>query len=130
MHDVALENLSGWILPDGSWRPVEEWWHVSALYDYISEGLLFARTEEYKNTLNNGDETKIRHFAATIGLVKIGKNIIDAYNINSAQLKTIQELYNLCKPETELEWLQENGKRTFITVEKIMKCKKIPNSFV
>jgi hypothetical protein len=125
MADPALDQLSGWILPDGTWRPVEEWWHISALYDYISEGLEFAIQEEFQVTLNEGDESKIRHVASLSGLVKIGKRVIDAYSISSEQLKTIQDLYALCQPETEIEWLQEGGKSTVYSVSKLQKLRRM-----
>jgi hypothetical protein len=125
MADPALEQLSGWILPDGSWRPVEEWWHVSALYDYISEGLDFALTDFFQSTLKEGDEAKIRDMASKAGLVKVGKRIIDAYVISTLQLRTLQEIYALCSPDTELEWLQEGGVSTVLVVSKLLKLRKM-----
>jgi hypothetical protein len=40
-------------------------------------------------------------------------------------LRTLQEIYALCQPETELEWLQEGGTSVLYTVDKLLKLRRL-----
>jgi hypothetical protein len=122
---TKLQDLSGWILPDGSWKPAEEWWHVSVLYDLETEQCN-ALTEDLKAALKSGDEALIRRSAANAGFIKISRQQLDLVSLNLNQLRTIQHLLELMNPDEELTLLLEHGHRQKkISVERMLKLRSV-----
>ena len=121
---INIAELSGWILPDGTWIAVEEWWHLSALFDLRDTGMTPLTTKDSLTVLAGGDEAQIRHHVAELGFVKISRSLIDAYTLSSSQLRTLQELLEFCDLESELGLLQSaNAEIKQISVARILKLK-------
>ena len=121
---INIVELSGWILPDGTWMAVEEWWHLSALFDLRDTGMTPLTTKQSLAVLAGGDEAQIRHHVAELGFVKISRSLIDAYTLSSSQLRTLQELLEFCDLESELGLLQSaNAEIKQISVARILKLK-------
>jgi len=38
LDNKYLNEISGWILTDGKWHPIDEWWHINAIYDLKETG--------------------------------------------------------------------------------------------
>lgn len=122
---TKIQELSGWILPNGSWKPAEEWWHVSVLYDLESEHCS-ALNSELKAALKSGDEAQIRRSAANSGFIKVSRQQIDLISLNLSQLRTIQRLLELMNPDDELTLLLEHGHRQKkISVERMLKLRSV-----
>jgi hypothetical protein len=122
VSDIA--ELSGWILPDGTWIAVEEWWHLAALFDMRDTGMEILCTEESLRVLASGDEGQIRHHVATLGFVKLSRKIVDAYSLSNGQLRTLQGLLQFCDLESEFGLLQEaNTEIKPVSVDRVMKLK-------
>ncbi|MEY2987805.1 MAG: hypothetical protein RJB13_1326 [Pseudomonadota bacterium] len=122
---TKLQELSGWILPDGSWKPAEEWWHVSVLYDLESEQCT-ALNEELRGALKSGDEALIRRSAANSGFIKISRQQLDLISLNLNQLRTIQRLLELMNPDEELTLLLDHGHRQKkMSVERMLKLRSV-----
>ena len=120
-----LRALSGWILPDGSWQPAEEWWHVSALYD-LTEQVPNHFTPELHAALKSGDESKIRRAASEAGFVKISRQQIDLVRFTLQQLRTLQRLVELFDHDAEIMVLLEHGNRQKnIRIERLIKFKSV-----
>ena len=120
----TLQAISGWILPNGTWREVPEWWHLTVLYDLRDEGLDILQGEQVQRWLNAGDEGEIRHEAAKLGLVKVSRSSIDAYTMNDAQLVTLQGLFDCCSLEDEVTIIIEGGASRRWSITRILKLKK------
>lgn len=125
MHGVTrIEHLSGWLLPEGDWIAVEEWWHISALYDLRDTGYAPLATEASRIVLEAGEEAAIRHHVATLGLIKISRKMIDAYMMNGAQLRTLKGLLEVCDLEAELGLLTgHNGQVRNVSVSRLLKLR-------
>lgn len=125
MHGVtSLQSLSGWILPCGTWQAVQEWWHVSALFDLRQAGLEALQCEDSERVLASGDEALIRDFAARKGLAKVSRGMLDAYTLNDAQLATLKSLMEVCDLEEELTLLMEGGAQRSIPVARLLKLRR------
>lgn len=120
---VQNQSLSGWVLPDGTWHPTREWWHISALYELQQENLSELNTPRAKRILKEGCEESIRNFVAEIGFVKISRRQIDASSLNHAQLCTLKNLFNLLSLDEEFLLLMPSGKEKVWPIERIMKLK-------
>lgn len=122
---TELNNISGWILPDGQWRPAEEWWHVSALYDLFEENpQLFSHV--LQDAMKSGDEARIRRAASESGFVKISRQQLDLVSLTVQQLRTLQKLVELIDPEAEFIILLEHGHRQKnIAVERLLKLRSV-----
>lgn len=130
MHGVTdLSGLSGWILPCGSWLAVQEWWHLSALFDLRDEGHTALQGEEARMILDSGDEAIIRDFAARMGFVKISRCVVDAYALSELQLVTLQGLLEVCDLEAELTLLIAGGAQKAITVARLLKLRRASHLF-
>lgn len=117
-------ELSGWILPSGEYQEVEEWWHVSHLYDLKKNGLSELCLPEQSAILDRGDESEIRDMAARIGFVKLSRGEIDAYSMNALQLSTLQDLLELCDPDYEFRILVKAGESIkTLSISRILKLK-------
>ncbi|NBX17433.1 MAG: hypothetical protein EBR09_08720 [Proteobacteria bacterium] len=120
---TEIKVLSGWILPDASWQPAEEWWHVSALYDLLEKKPEYF-TDALKDALSGGDEARIRRSASEAGFIKISRQQFDLLNISNAQLRTLQKLVEYIDPEDEFTVLLEHGMRQkVISVGRLLKLK-------
>jgi hypothetical protein len=122
-----LNNISGWILPEGEWHPTDEWWHINAIYDLRDSGHPNLQAKETKEILLEGDESKIRDHIASLGFIKFSRCQTDGVKLNRKQLSTLQNLLSLCNPEDEIGILGSNGILKFISISRIMKLK---NPFV
>ena len=118
-----LNNISGWILSEGKWYPTDEWWHINAIYDLRDNGHPDLQSNETKEILLEGDESKIRDHIASLGFVKISRSQIDGAKLNRQQLSTLQNLLSLCSPEDEIGILGSNGILKFISISRVMKLK-------
>ena len=122
---TEIKALSGWILPDATWRPAEEWWHVSALYDLQEEKPEFF-SEALKEALTSGDEARIRRSASEAGFIKISRQQFDLLTISVAQLRTLQKLIEYIDPEDEFTVLLEHGMRQkILSVGRLLKLKSV-----
>ncbi|MBX9703332.1 MAG: hypothetical protein K2X39_04185 [Silvanigrellaceae bacterium] len=119
-----LEEICGWILPDGTWLAVEQWWHISAIYDLQEAGYPALQEGDIEKALKKGDEIEIRALLAHQGFIKISRHQVDALNISNKQLQTLQGLLELCNPEDDLEFIQnESYSYKYIKISRIMKLK-------
>lgn len=117
-------KISGWILPDGTFQEVEEWWHVSYLYERRDAGDADLNDAISLEVLTDGDESAVRDLAAKKGYVKISRGEIDAYTMTAAQLRQLQGLLDLCDPEFEFRVLVEGGKTLRnISIGRLMKIR-------
>lgn len=117
-------ELSGWILPHGEFVEVDEWWHVSHLYELREQGFESLNLQENALILDRGDESEIRDMAARLGFVKISRGEIDANGMTNHQLRTLQEALELFDPSFEFRVLIEGGKAIkSISVSRLMKLK-------
>lgn len=122
--DHKQEDLSGWILPDGTWLPVDEWWHIAALYDLRDSGYTALLSLRSESILLGGDEALIRSHAADLGFVKVSRRLLDAYSMNQAQLKTLQEQLIYCDLEAEFGILNgDKGVVRTISVARLLKLR-------
>ncbi|MEN9825178.1 MAG: hypothetical protein RI953_923 [Pseudomonadota bacterium] len=118
-----IKSLSGWILPDGTWQPAEEWWHVSALYDLKDLKPEFFPSA-LTDALKTGDETSIRRAASEAGFIKISRQQFDLVAITIHQLRTLQKLVEYIDPEAEFIVLLEHGNRQKqLSVGRLLKLK-------
>lgn len=122
---LSPAELSGWILPDAQWLAVEEWWHVSCLYELRSSSRVPAlASPEVAAVLDEGDEAKIRDAAARLGFVKVSRGEIDAYGLTDAQLRTLQVQLGDFDPEFEFRILLGGGERIYpISVGLLLKLR-------
>ncbi len=123
-------KISGWLKPEGSFHEVEEWWHISFLYDLRdARDPLFA-DEESEHILQIGDESMVRDLAARKGLVKISRGEIDGYQMNTAQLSSLKDLIELADPEFEFRVLGRSGRELkTMSVGRIQKLRSAQNFF-
>jgi|GEM_PF-621111 len=125
MHGVSnVRELSGWILPDGTWRSVPEWWHISALFDLRDEGHTSLTCQTARATLDSGDEAQIRDLAARRGFAKVSRGMLDAYSFTDTQLATLQDLLEICDLEAELTLLSEDGAQRIVSVARLLKLRR------
>ena len=130
MHGVtSLLELSGWILPDGTWISVQEWWHLSTLFELRDQGYEGLSCTESINALATGDEALIRDLAARKGLAKVSRCVLDAYVFNDAQLATLQGLMELCDLDAELTLLSHGGTQRNISVARLLKLRRAGSLF-
>lgn len=98
-------DICGWILPDGSWHPCPAWKHVLSAKEipWVAE----QRNKHYSlgNAWEKDDEEGFRRALASMGLVKINKQFVDADFLSNAQLTFMQTLYLECNPDCELEFV-------------------------
>ena len=131
MHGVtSLQSLSGWILPCGTWKAVQEWWHLSALFELRDAGHQAFLCAESKGILDSGDEALIRDLAARKGLAKVSRGVLDAYTLNDAQLATLKSLMEVCDLEEELTLLSEGGAQRNIAVARVLKLRRAATLFL
>lgn len=117
-------HISGWILPCGTWKTAQEWWHIVTLYDLKDLGHPTLQSQEAHEIFAQGCETKIREFAAQNGFVKIAHQKIDGLFLNKKQLLCLQDLLLHYDIHTEFEILHGTlGFIKTITVYKILKLK-------
>jgi hypothetical protein len=117
-------DLSGWVLPSGEYQVVEEWWHVSHLYDLKAGGQPELQSQECAEILSRGDESEIRDMASKLGFVKISRGEIDAYSISNEQLVSLQAILELCDPEFEFRLLIKGGESIRpISVARLLKLR-------
>jgi hypothetical protein len=123
------EDLSGWILPDGTWQACEEWWHIPVLYDLRDADHAALTSIEARQILDSGIEEKIRNFAALAGFIRISRNLIDAAGLSHEQLLTLQHLLEFCDLDAEIGLLgpNPNGSVRQVTIERILKTRN-PNA--
>lgn len=127
-------KISGWILPRGEWVEVEEWWHISYLYELKDDpnlpGSEHFQTQQGKEVLKRGDESEIRDFAATVGFVKLSRGEIDSYGMTSKQLTTLKELIEWCDPDFEFRLLIRGGQVVKpIAVDRLLKLRSSTRLF-
>jgi hypothetical protein len=119
-----IQDLSGWLLPDGDWYETSEWWHVAALYDLQGGGFALLQSEETSAILKRGEEAEIRNHVSLLGLIKISRSFIDGTQMNLAQLKTLQVLLEVCDLEAEFRYLSgSDGELRAVSVARILKLK-------
>jgi hypothetical protein len=120
-----IEELSGWILPDGTWHGCEEWWHIPVLYDLRDAQHPALVTEEAIKTLHSGIEEHIRNYASNAGFIRISRKLIDGTALTYEQLQTLQELLEFCDLDAEIGLLgpNPNGAVRQTTVERILKTR-------
>lgn len=119
-----VSECSGWILPEGRFVPVEEWWHVSGLYDLKDQNYPLFQSDIAQKIFQNGNEESIRNFAAQVGLVKIGRGQLDGEKFNEQQLVTLKLLIQFLDPEFEFEILSPSvGLIKKMSVDRILKVK-------
>lgn len=117
-------KISGWILPDGTYKEVEEWWHVSYIYECRDGGDALFQDDESRLVLDGGEEAAIRDLAAKKGFIKISRGEIDGYSMTPQQLRQLQGLLDLCDPDFEFRLLVEGGKvLKSISVARLMKIR-------
>jgi hypothetical protein len=118
-------QLSGWILPDGSWLEVDAWWHLNSLYDLRAQGRVAGLCDpEPAAILDVGDEAAVRDMAARLGFVKISRGEIDAYALLDHQLKTLQHVLEEFDPSFRFRLIIMGGERIdHVSIERIMKLR-------
>jgi hypothetical protein len=126
---TKLQELSGWILPDGKWKEVPEWWHLSALFDLRDEGHPDLQCAESKEILSGGDEALIRDLAARKNFAKVSRCLVDAYALSELQLATLQALLECCDLEAELTVLSFGGVQKTLSVARFLKLKRAHHLF-
>lgn len=125
-----LAQLSGWILPDGTWQACEDWWHLTSLYDLRDEGHNDLTTTDAREVLHRGREDEIRDLAANLGFIRISRSLIDGHALTSAQLQTLQRLIEFCDPDAEVEVLNsKENTRVRMTVARIIKLRNSSHFF-
>jgi len=130
MHGVtSLPELSGWILPDGAWIAVQEWWHLSTLFELRDQGYEPFVCTSSASILATGDEALIRDLAARQGLAKVSRCVLDAYVFNDGQLATLQGLLELCNLESELTLLSHGGAQRTLSVARLLKLRRAGSLF-
>ena len=123
-------DLSGWILPDGAWLPVAEWWHINAIYELSTTHKAFAFSATLSAALATGDEAVIRHELALAGFAKVSRGILDTYSLSDAQLVTLQEQLLFFDSSEEILILREGGSEKRTTLERVLKLKRSHLLFV
>ncbi len=124
-HNVfSIENLSGWLLPEGRFVPTEDWWHVNGLYDLKDNCYPLFQTQKALEIFKAGEEEPIRNLASELGLLKIARGQIDGEKINLQQLNTLKKLLELLDPELEFEILTPQiGLLKKVSVFRLLKIK-------
>lgn len=127
-----VKALSGWILPDGTWTSVDEWWHLTALFDLLESNYSYLSNPESREIFATGDEAQIRHHVAQLGFAKLSRGVLDSYALTSPQLNTLQNLLKLCDLESELGLLNclLNSEIRLVSVGRILKLKKASSFFI
>jgi hypothetical protein len=103
---------------------VQEWWHLTALFELRDEGHGSFQDNASREVLAGGDEAIIRDFAARKGFAKVSRGVLDAYVLTDAQLLTLQGLLEVCDLEAELTLLSEGGAQRNITVARLLKLRR------
>jgi hypothetical protein len=121
---INFGELSGWILPDGTWLPVAEWWHINAIYDLRDSCLALANNSAVLDALSSGDEAEIRHQLALAGFAKVSRGILDTYSLSDLQLKTLQDQILYFDSTQEIVVLRQGGSEKKTTLERVLKLKR------
>ncbi len=120
-----VEDLSGWILPDGKWQACDDWWHIPVLYDLRDANYPCLTSPEARKILHSGVEESIRDFASSLGFFRVSRKMIDGRSMTLNQLATLQSLLEFCNLDSEIGLLgpDPNGPVRTTTVEKILKSR-------
>jgi hypothetical protein len=108
---------------------VQEWWHLSMLFELRDEGHPLLTCAQSAAVLATGDEALIRDLAARKGLAKVSRSILDAYTLNDAQLTTLQGLLDICDLDAELTLLSQGGRQKTITIARLLKLRRAGGLF-
>lgn len=115
---TEITKISGWILPDASWRQVDEWWHISGIYDLHKEKNVFLQDAKTKLNLKIGKEEDIRAHVASLGFIKFSRGQIDALSMTKKQLLSVKNLISTCHEDEKLSFFHfetENIKHFFVS---------------
>ena len=123
-----FSELSGWILPDGTWMQVAEWWHIQAIYELRDSGNL--SDPDLATVLQGGDEALIRHELAAKGFAKVSRGVLDAYSMTDAQLRSLQDQLMFFDASDEVLILMEGGVEKRVSLERVLKLRKPHSLFV
>lgn len=120
-----IEDLSGWILPDATWKACDDWWHIPVLYDLRDANYPCLTSAEARKILHSGVEESIRDFAASLGFFRVSRKMIDGRSMTLEQLVTLQSLLEFCNPDSEIGLLgpDANAPIRTTTVEKILRMR-------
>lgn len=130
--NMEPSKISGWILPDGHFESVEEWWHLNYLYELSETGSQLFSDVTSREILQSGDESAIRHLAAERALVKISRGEIDGYSMSDCQLRTLQSLLELSNPDFEFRIIgRDPSSRDLrkVSVARILKLRSASSLF-
>lgn len=100
-----MKKRCGWVLIDGSFVHCEPWKHLETAraLPWVLEQR--SRVVTLDENWNDPDGEALRKALADIGLVKVDNMLIDVDFMNNSQLRTLQSLFELDEPRSEIQFV-------------------------